>query len=386
MSAVRRSGRGLSPRKSCGFTLVELLVVVAIIAILLAILLPAIGGVRRAARRAATQAIVNDVATAALRFGNDNNDRAPGYFSEAQMGSQQNLDQWGFTAAENAMLDLAGGNAVLGTEQPGGGQAAIRVGPTNQARVWVNPTLIGASSTAQTGAYFTPSSDNFRALEMGGQQFGQASDQVVGFDPANTPTMPDLVDAFGNPLAVWSQDTSSRGSINPDQNNPSPYEQFAAETSDNTLAWFYLASNAGLLRAPAMGQGGLNQSAGLENGLTSAIGLGVTAENRRTTLASLLASPSYSLVRQGRSLQNTPYNEIYPARPRGRFIVHSAGPNGLFWGVNEAGFGANAVNNQIHFGSAFKSQDGTRFQDEDGSFSNIDLLDGFDDVVYGVGG
>lgn len=369
-----------SSRPQRGFTLIELLVVVAIIAVLIALLLPAIAGVRRSARRSATQALVNDFTTAAVRFSNDHNDRMPGYFSEDQMGHRDNLDR-GFTAAENAMLDLAGEGAIW-TGDPDNAPAEYReVGPINDPKtlIRVNPQLIGVGGNA----YFTPSGENFVHLTMG-DKAQQHSTEVPQDD-----SLPDLIDAFGNPIAVWSQDVAGRGSINPNTDDPSPYAQFAAETSENEPAWFYLASNAGLLQSEGLGQGGQNQfdsAIGFVNSRFRTADGDTGSTMNAVTLASLLASPSYSLTAPNRTLQTAGVDKIYPARPRGRFIAHSAGPNGVFVGITERGWGANATGDRILFGSAFKDASGDRFEAENGGFNNIDLFAEFDDVMNASGG
>jgi len=51
----RRAGRGRTPRRQLGFTLIEVLVVVAIIALLVAVLLPALSRAREQARRTICQ-------------------------------------------------------------------------------------------------------------------------------------------------------------------------------------------------------------------------------------------------------------------------------------------------------------------------------------------
>lgn len=364
-------------RASRGFTLIELLVVVAIIAVLIAILLPAMGGARRAARRSATNSLANDMGTSASRFGNDNNDRMPGYFSEKDMANRDNLTVC-FSAAENAMLELGGPDAVYeGTSAPNTGNF-IKAGPFSDANrnVWVNPDLIGTN-----GAYFTPGSSNFKPMTRGTQQAGTG------------PDIPDVVDAFGNPLLVWSQDVGARGSINPDASGTTAYDQFASSESDNNLAWFYLASNAAFLKATTLGEGGKNQQADPAGGSvpSSAIGLwgGAPYAEQTQTLASLLASPSYTVFKRGKSLDTATFEEIYPARPRGRFIVQSAGADGFYFGTQDQGWRQNAYtsgsNFRMVFGNAYKTQGGARYDGKDGGFTNIDLLEGFDDVVSSAG-
>ncbi len=365
------------------FSLVELLVVIAIIAVLTAILLPVVGGARAAARRAATQSLLTDYTTAANRFANDNGDRMPGYFSEQDMGATENLDR-GFSASENAMLDLAGQGAIwTDTEnnQPGGFEEVGPYTAGDDRNILLNPDLIGADD----GAYFSPGDGFFTAMEHGsGQQVAEGIE------------IPDVVDAFGNPVLVWSQDLGGRGSINADATGEPVFLQFARASSDDGDAWFYLFSNAAFLNENgAIGSAGTNQAGDpTGEGTTSAIGLwdaiGSQFEEQSRTLAAVLGSPAYPLTETGETLDSADPDAIYPARPRGRFIVQSAGRNGYFIGSDEQGWGSNARINgssefRLEFGNSFKSQDGVRYEADGGGFTSIDLLEGFDDVISSSG-
>lgn len=386
---------------SRAFSLIELLVVIAIIALLIALLLPALSGAREAGLKSSTTAMSNELTTAAQRFGNDNAGRMPGYFSERQMGSSENdseQDGEGMSAMENALLELGGTGVVLGRADdpnvPGENEDAgiIEIGPSDQMdqRVVVNVNLIGAE-----GAYFSPDSKFVKVMTTGAN--GTPEQQA-----SNVRAMPDIVDAWGNPLLVWSQDTAARGSIDPLSDDEETYTQFVRVTSDGVgnpgdadgPAWFYLASNSCFLGARGAGSsGGLNMGGDPRTGRASVIGPGVgsafSETERIRTLASLLGSPSsYVLSPSATSIDGADFEEIYPARPRARFVVQSAGRDGIYFSSEDPGWRENAHTDgmefHIDFGNSFKNQSGNRFTDDDGAFTNIDMLESFDDILTGA--
>jgi len=377
------------------FTLVELLVVISIIALLMAILLPALNGARQAGMKSSTQSMLNSFTNAASSFSNDHGSAMPGYYSPAEMGSQANLDDGGMSGMENAMLDLGGPDFVLGRSGdagvPGVDEAAgiIEIAPfvgdnTNPALV-INFNLMGSK-----GSYFAPDSKFLRTMESPEQQ---TSSSNPGQD-----SMPDVVDAFGNPLLVWTQDETARGSIDPDAGGGSDavYAQFAQLTSDDGPAWFYLASNETFFGdgKTTVGEALRNQSAVSALSPTDQEGNAVSDADRIGTLATLMASPSYFVLPSGEimgdidTVSGVELHDIFPARPRGRLIVQSAGIDGYYNGVEDRGWRANAHTDggeyRLDFGNNYKFQTGKRVTDEDGKATTLDIASDFDDLTSAI--
>ena len=394
--------RGMNMRVLCrrrGFSLVEMLLVIAVIALLIGMLLPALAGARDSALRVSTQSMMADLTNAAQRFGNDNAGRNPGYFSEADMGHGENLNI-GMSAMENAMIDLGGTAVVLGEEEDPVAQAlidvdrrVISIGPREDvdaaSRVVVNLNAIGAE-----GAYFVPDQGLWKAqVQDGTAAAGQAGNPIgVGQE-----LMPDLVDAWGNPVLVWAQDPSARGSIIPSGNADEVYAQFARVRSNGPgapggfagPAWFYLNSNAAFLEAPSYGDSGIDMGADPRTGSASVLGSGVGNNRERLrTLATMLASPSSFQLDPGvDGLDSATFDQVFPSAPRGRFIVHSAGSDGVIMGSNDDGWKTSAHTDggefHIDFGNNYISQGGDRLTDDNGAFTNIDMVDSFDDLLIG---
>jgi len=94
-----------------GFTLVEILVVIAIIAILAGILLSALGGVQESAKKTKTESLMQSFARACDMFALDHG-RYPGLLPESA------IDGVIITSMQNALLELMGGGRVQNENSP----------------------------------------------------------------------------------------------------------------------------------------------------------------------------------------------------------------------------------------------------------------------------
>lgn len=186
-----------------GFTLLEMLIVVAIIALLIGLLLPALGSVSDLARRTKTQAIMHDFSKACDLFIQDHGS-PPGVIPETVLSAEPLI-----SGTENALLHLMGGFRVLRPEDVGSGSRtedeyqSYRTNCMNNTQVWWREIIFNSGwqlficsadigngpliKGKQYDPYFTPAGGAFKAAR------GQ-----VG-EPDDAP-MPDLVDSWGTPI------------------------------------------------------------------------------------------------------------------------------------------------------------------------------------------
>jgi len=139
-SASRRAGR---PR--AGFTLLELLVVVAIVALLLALLLPSLGGAREAARTGVCASNQRQLAAALLLYAGDHADRA----APGAADHRANLTRWHGSRRDPSGPFLPEGGALTPYLSGDGS------GPGASRAVRACPTFIGVlDRLAETGQGF----------------------------------------------------------------------------------------------------------------------------------------------------------------------------------------------------------------------------------------
>ncbi|HIA71801.1 MAG TPA: prepilin-type N-terminal cleavage/methylation domain-containing protein [Phycisphaerales bacterium] len=98
-------------KRRFGFTLIEILVVIAIIAVLASILLPALQKVQETAKKTKTSSLMQAFARACDEFALDHG-RYPGLLPDSA------VDGTSITSAQNALLELMGGVRAMNNQSP----------------------------------------------------------------------------------------------------------------------------------------------------------------------------------------------------------------------------------------------------------------------------
>lgn len=366
-----------------GFSLIELLTTIAIIAVIIAITVPAVSAGRNAARRSSSETLCASLQQAFFQFRTDNR-RLPGVFSPSEMGSADNRDA-GMSAMENAILELAGG-VVDGPA--GAGQ--IRVGPTTNTsrQVTVDPGRIGQATGK---AYFAPSAGNFVAQTTdGGSAIGQNASVAGHANSGGTPSIPDVVDAFGTPILLWVADEAAQGAIRYDAGSAGP-NSFVRANSQNNPAVFYYNSNRCFLTANRTGKKLVNQFDPIRGSIVApASPTSDPVEAQLTNLMAVLGSPGAPNTSSGDEGIGGTNNadKILPAQARGDFIVMSAGTDGVYMGRRDKAVGQGTITGndvRIYYGLNFKNIAGNTQTDSSGRAQSIDIAALFDDIIVGGG-
>jgi prepilin-type N-terminal cleavage/methylation domain-containing protein len=336
-----------------GFTMTELMVVVAIIAVLAGILLTAMGGVRRRALATQTMSTMQEFAKACEAFQIEHN-RYPGMIPEQALAEVHDAaDGLEISGTENALLDLMGGARTRSRLNPNdldfddlddcdadwivcpdlsaaSGQWELKV---DVNRVGEGPKIDGRLY----GPYFTPSE---RALQAVKGQDNDSDDVPHDLEPA----LADLVDAWGQPI-VYVRRARTTGPLTLDPNTDRPPQ-------------FYMASMMPYTTSTRLGTAAKNQRA--KSILNS------TTVEPSATFAQILRHPGFGSFGS--------VDEAISGTARGAFILFSAGPDGVYFSVNDGPGTPKIPEDNIVDNSA----------NED--FNSPDVVDEYDDLrVFGGG-
>jgi len=341
---TRNPGRALG---ADGFTLFELLTVLAILSILLGLTIPVLGRARKTAKVVANQTLMREVAVGAQQFRLDNAEQSASYFSAKQLGSSQNLTR-GFSPMQSVLLNLMGG--IAASDSLAAGTSVLdNVGPTVAGSVSVNPSKLAAGESSLRpgkGAYLTIPGNNLKTLFGGDADeypaggVNQLVAPAMGTAYDNHSRIPELIDAFGTPILAWIEDER----IRPEDSTA----LYAAQDSDTDTARFYYAGNSMYLNSPK------NYNSWLSTVATA------NADRRHAVLGVVTGNPAFAQS----ATQLGGFN--MPRASRSGIILHSAGPDGVW----------------VAKGTAGPSAAVPQFP---ASSNGSDPMSEFDDTVVGVG-
>ena len=298
----------LTPRY--GFTLVEILVVIAIIAILAGILLSALGGVQESAKKTKTESLMQSFARACDMFALDHG-RYPGLLPESA------IDGVIITSMQNALLELMGGGRVQNENSPNAvtnefssfesSTSAIKFEGINddatdldwdivfdQSRFGEGPWIAGRKYEP----YFSPKASDL---------LYQAYDPS-GLDSITTFVFPTLKDAWDTPILCFRSTRTSGPIISiADDDFVTPMPQFEIQEG----VQFYDSTNQPL------------------NNNLSLLSTTVDDEDKLAYLTLLLAHPSFWDITEGNAPTEFTGGVAW-GTTRGRYMLLSAGSDTIY--------------------------------------------------------
>ncbi|MCG3126410.1 MAG: hypothetical protein CHACPFDD_01245 [Phycisphaerae bacterium] len=199
----------LRTRRRRGFTLVELLAVVAIIALLLGILIPSLGAARRAAKKTKSQGQVSALQKASEMFHNDM-DRYPK--SAGSNPFESGTGHW-LSGSQWFLLELIGAD-MQGYVKPDDTNDSDRNGVIDEKdwRDWYSATP--KRQYPRLPLYIPPDGETAMSPEVYVTKFPRAAQLPAGFGYGSSEwknsRLPFFVDAFGFPILYYAANTAEK--------------------------------------------------------------------------------------------------------------------------------------------------------------------------------
>lgn len=343
------------PLYRTGFTLIEILVVIAIIAILAGILLAALGSVQEAAKKTQTNSLMQSFARACDEYSMDY-DRFPGLLPESVLG-ETGTTYSQITPTQNTMLELMGGARVKNSNSTptvvaeydsfGGVEYLSSGGVTDpatdivwwlkfdEARFGEGPWITGLIHAP----FFSPKSKDIRYIPLDA-------------DNLDIYELPTLVDSWDTPILFLRALRDSGRVIDVPENNSNPQYELP-----NIDPFF---------------EDALNKTSST---LSTDAATGQSAEDQLAWLTLLLVHPTFwEDPGDGSSFSNgTAWGTV-----RGRFLLISAGTDTIYLEATNKQLHEDEIIDPLNLFGNFKGGGPT------GGEITPKMMESFDDVVvYG---